>query len=133
MTEVTGRAKVRILVVDDEEGIRAFLDRLLRRLPKPPPVEIETASSAEEALDLLERGEYDLVISDFNMGGQDGITLLATAKARWPNTLRLLMTGYTDDSIKRNAERVAGVAAFVRKPVDHKDLLVLVGGLLARS
>jgi len=120
----------KVLVVDDEEGIRTVLARLLSRLPKPPPVEIHTAESAEEALELLEHSNYTLILTDFNMGGKDGVFLLAAAQERWPETQRMLMTGYTDEDIIVQARDVGGAAAVVRKPWDNKGLLTTIGTLL---
>ncbi len=120
----------RILIVDDEEGIRTFLTRLLARLPKPPPIEIETAPSAEDALSLMQIRKYALVLTDFNMGGKDGIFLLSTAREKWPETVRLLMTGYTDEQIYRDAVERGGVAAFIRKPWNNQEFLQLIATLL---
>lgn len=120
----------KILVVDDEEGIRKLLERILQRLPKPPPVDIQTASSAEDALDMLEQGRFHLVLTDFNMGGRDGIFLLATVRDRWPETSRILMTGYTDAEIEQDAREQGAVAAFIRKPWNQQDLLRIIAALL---
>lgn len=128
MTETSPRRK--LLIVDDEEGIRTVLQRLLARLPSPPPFDIHTAESAEEALGLMEENEYALVLTDFNMGGKDGVFLLAAAKERWPETLRLLMTGYTDEDIMVQARERGQAAAVVRKPWDNLALLQTVKGLL---
>lgn len=123
----------RLLVVDDEEGIRIVLQRLLKRLPDRPPFEIDAAESAEEALELMERSTYTLVLTDFNMGGKDGVFLLAAAKDRWPETLRMLMTGYTDDEIMVQARERGKAAAVVRKPWDNKALLEVVRDLIAKE
>lgn len=125
--------RMKVLIVDDEEGIRSVLTRLLGRLPHPPPVEIETAESAEQAIELLERNKYTLILTDFNMGGRDGVFLLATARERWPDTLRMLMTGYTDEEIMVQARERGKAAAIVRKPWDNTRLLATVSGLLAEG
>lgn len=122
--------RIKLLVVDDEEGIRTVLTRLLARLPKPPPVEIVTAESAEQAIGLLERGDFTLILTDFNMGGRDGVFLLATALERWPETRRMLMTGYTDEEIMVQARERGKAAAIVRKPWDNTRLLDTVREIL---
>jgi CheY-like chemotaxis protein len=119
-----------VLVVDDEEGIRTVLQRLLARLPDPPPVVIETADSAERALELLEAGKYALILTDFNMGGKDGVFLLATARERWPETLRTLMTGYTDEQIMNDAQEKGKAAAVIRKPWNNQELVKTIQTLL---
>lgn len=129
-TQATQPPPQRVLIVDDEEGIRSVLQRLLARLPEPPPVKIETAESAEKAIELLEAGPYALILTDFNMGGKDGVFLLATARERWPDTLRTLMTGYTDEQIMIDAKERGKAAAVIRKPWNNQDLVKLIQGLL---
>ena len=121
---------MKVLVVDDEEGIRNVLQRLLARLPDPPPVIIETAESAEQAIELLEHNKYALILTDFNMGGKDGVFLLATARERWPEMLRTLMTGYTDEQIMTDAKEKGAAAAVIRKPWNNQDLVKVVQTLL---
>lgn len=126
-----GRRK--LLVVDDEEGIRLVLQRLLARLPNPPPLEVETAESAEEALEMLESSRYTLILTDFNMGGKDGVFLLAAARERWPDMVRMLMTGYTDEQIMVQAREQGKAAAVVRKPWNNNELLQLIRAALDRE
>lgn len=130
MTEPT-QPRRKVLVVDDEEGIRTVLKRLLARMPEPPPIEVVTAESAEQAIELMEHSKFTLVLTDFNMGGRDGVFLLATALERWPQTRRMLMTGYTDEEIMVQARERGGAAAVVRKPWDNTRLLATVGDILA--
>lgn len=125
-----GPPRTRLLIVDDEEGIRSVLQRLLTRMPQPPPLEVETAESAEEALKILESRSFAMILTDFNMAGEDGIFLLATARERWPDTMRALMTGYTDDQIAVDAKEKANVAALIRKPWNNAELLGLLKDLL---
>lgn len=127
---MTHKPARRLLIVDDEEGIRTVLQRLLTRLPEPPPIRVETAESAEQALELLEKGPYALILTDFNMGGRDGVFLLATALERWPDTQRALMTGYTDEQIMTDAKEKGKAAAVIRKPWNNRDLLETVRSLL---
>lgn len=120
----------KLLVVDDEDGIRHVLQRILQRLPKPPPFEVDTAQSAEEALAMLERSSYTLILTDFNLGGRDGVFLLATAKDRWPDMIRMLMTGYVDEQIEVDARNVGKAIAVVHKPWNNQELLGLIDQLL---
>lgn len=107
--------------------------RLLKGLPDRPPFEIDAAESAEQALELMERSRYTLILTDFNMGGKDGVFLLAAANERWPETLRMLMTGYTDDDIVVQARERGKAAVVVRKPWDNKALLGVVRDLIAKE
>lgn len=122
----------RVLVVDDEEQIGRSLARLLGRLDVSG-LEVEVASDAASALARLEGARFDLVISDYRMPGEDGISLLAKVRERWPDSLRVLMTGYTEDRIRRDAEERAQVAAFVAKPWTNTALMETVARLLGGS
>jgi len=84
--------RLRCLVVDDEPIIRKGLVRLL----EGQNYETRAASSAEEALGMLEAEAADLVVSDIEMPGMDGVTLLGEISRRWPDTGVLMVTGQTD-------------------------------------
>ena len=79
-----------VLVVDDERNIRTHLATYVRSLGHAT----ETAASAEEALALLGRTTFDLVLSDVRMPGLDGVALLAEIRKRAPETTVVLMTAY---------------------------------------
>lgn len=121
----------RIIVVDDEESIRDVLKRLLARLPSPPPTEIVTAKDAQEAIALLETGRFSMIVTDYAMPGRDGISLLAEVRERWPGCLRMLMTGYTDEGVRRDAHARGGIASFIQKPMKGAHLLQTVHQLLS--
>ena len=69
----------RVLVVDDEHLVAAALDRILTSVS-----EVVTVKSADEAIAALQTGSFDTVLSDFNMPGRDGLSLLAEVRQRWP-------------------------------------------------
>ena len=83
--------KTRILIVDDELSMREFLAILLER----EGYEAVVASNANEALAQLENSFFDLVISDVQMPGLNGIELLGKIKSRSPETSVLLMTAFS--------------------------------------
>src|ERR1039457_1877686 len=83
--------KTRILIVDDELSMREFLSILVER----EGYEAVVAAHAEQALELLETSLFDLVISDVQMPGLNGIELLGRIKARTPETAVLMMTAFT--------------------------------------
>jgi two-component system, NtrC family, response regulator PilR len=83
--------KTRILIVDDELSMREFLSILVER----EGYETVAAADAEQALLLLETSLFDLVISDVQMPGLNGIELLGRIKAMAPDTAVLMMTAYT--------------------------------------
>lgn len=112
-----------ILLVDDEANILSALRRLLR----PAGYRILTAESAAEALDLLETDPVDLIISDMRMPGMDGATFLTRVRERWPQTLRILLTGYADMEATIAAINQGEIYRYVAKPWNDHDLKLLVG------
>ena len=82
-----------VLLVDDEPHVLTALRRGLRR----EKIVIETAQNARQALQRLDAGRIDLVISDHKMPGMSGISLLKTIRARWPGTERILLSGWTSE------------------------------------
>jgi len=93
MNETTGETPVRVLFVDDEENILRSIKRLLLE----ESYEILTANSGEEALKLLkDQQNIGLLVSDQRMPGMQGVDLLQQASHISPDTLRILLTGYTD-------------------------------------
>lgn len=81
---------VRVLVVDDEEGIRATLKGALQR----GGAVVATACKGEEALELLRDTAFDAAVVDLHLGGRvDGLRLLEAIRWRWPNTAVVILTG----------------------------------------
>lgn len=80
----------RILVVDDETYVRDLLARVLLRRP----YEVDLAADADEALELLAKHRYDLLLTDVVMPGMDGFELLRRAKAAYPEITVIVLTGY---------------------------------------
>jgi len=112
----------RLLVVDDEHDILDFVERVFRR-----DYLVERASSVEEALPLLERGVVDVIISDRRMPHQSGEQLLSRAAALQPAALRILLTGYSEETAASEA-----VDAWLHKPVDAEELTAAVAEAQAR-
>jgi DNA-binding response OmpR family regulator len=82
---------IRALVVDDEERIRYFLQETLRRVGHI----VVTASSGEEALDLLRDTSFDVAVVDLNLGGRvDGLRVLEAIRWRWPGTAAVILTAH---------------------------------------
>ena len=86
-----GLESLRILVVDDEESIRAYVARVLASRG----CIVETVGCADEALQACSKGSFDVVLSDIVMPGQmDGLELADEIARSWPATNIILMTGY---------------------------------------
>jgi DNA-binding response OmpR family regulator len=82
---------IRTLIVDDEEGIRSTLKTALQR----DGYAVVTASSGEEALDLLRETPFDAAVLDLRLGGQvNGLRLLEAIRWRWPETVVVILTAH---------------------------------------
>lgn len=90
----TSPKSYRILIADDEEGIRMFVTLLLEK----KGYEIVCAPDAETALAMLSQQPFDLLISDIRMPGMDGFELLQRVEREYPQVKRILMTGYDIDN-----------------------------------
>ena len=115
---------VSILVVDDEADVANLFRQEFRREARQGKFVLNFSASGEEALDRLAneiRPELILVLSDINMPGMDGLTLLSEIKTRRPNLPVMMVTAYGDDERRRRA-RERGASDFISKPVDF-DLL----------
>jgi CheY-like chemotaxis protein len=106
-----------VLLVDDDLHVLSALRRVLRR----ESVRIETAESAREALERLAGASIDLVVSDQKMPGASGIELLKTIRARWPDTRRILLSGWTSEIPKAELD-AAGLFCVIAKPWDDAEL-----------
>jgi response regulator RpfG family c-di-GMP phosphodiesterase len=104
--------RARILVADDEPEIRHVLSDLLS-----PLYECEAVGSAEEAIELLSGGAYDLVISDIMMGGMSGLELIPRVRELSPDTVVIMISGVQTVESAINALR-AGAFDYVMKPFD---------------
>ncbi len=107
----------RILVVDDEP----FFQEMFREVLSAAGHATRTASSAEEALQLLGQEHFDLLLTDIVMPGLDGIGLVQEAKARDPDIEAVAVTGHEDVRLAVQAMK-AGCAEFLTKPVDRGEL-----------
>lgn len=111
-----------ILIVDDEPGVLSALRRLLRQ----DRYEIYTAESGAAGLALLGEHPVDLVISDMRMPQMSGAEFLASVRSRWPDTVRLLLTGYADIASVVSAINDGGVYHYLHKPWDDQDVRLTV-------
>lgn len=111
-------AKKRILFVDDEPHLLAGLRRSLRG--ERGEWEMFFAASGEEALRQLEEGEVDVVVSDMLMPGMDGAKLLQEVARRHPLTIRMVLSGHSDE--KSILSLVGTAHRFLAKPCDAETL-----------
>ena len=104
--------KLQVLVIDDDAVVGSSFERVL----SDKGYEVSTVLSGEEALDSIEKSEYDVVFTDIKMPGIDGLEVTERIKERCPWTPVVVITGYgTEENEARAA--VLGASGFVRKPL----------------
>src|SRR5256886_291283 len=113
----------RVLIVDDDTSIRSHLAAYVRELGH----EVDVAADAMDALAVMDRGAFDVVLSDVRMAGMDGLALLREVRARHPEAGVVLMTAYATIPDAVEAMR-SGAYDYLVKPFS----LEQVGLLLAR-
>jgi DNA-binding NtrC family response regulator len=117
----------RILVIDDEAGIRESLEVLLTL----EGYTIEMAIDGELGLALLDQRSYDLVLLDLALPGQSGMELLPLIHERYPDLPVIMITAYgTVDNVVEAVR--AGAENFVQKPWDNEKLLADIRSAIAR-
>src|SRR5690606_11173906 len=116
-----------VLLVDDEENILSSVRRVLRN----ERYRLIAATSGAMALELLEQHEIDLIVSDARMPGIDGATLLAQVQQRWPECLRILLTGYADITTTIKAINQGQIYRYISKPWDDDELRLIIRQALA--
>ncbi|WP_285429479.1 HD domain-containing phosphohydrolase [Pseudomonas sp. fls2-241-R2A-110] len=117
----------RVLLVDDEESILNSLRRLLRG----QPYEVLLATSGAQALEIMALEPVDLVMSDARMPNMDGATLLAHIHQHYPDTLRILLTGYADLTTIVKAINEGQIDRYISKPWHDEELLLTLRQSLA--
>lgn len=116
-----------ILIVDDEANVLQSLRRAFRR----EPYRVLTALSGPEGLEILQKEQVELIISDQRMPEMSGVQFLARAKELYPDTVRIILSGYTDASSVIEAINIGSVYKFVWKPWEDEALRVMVREALA--
>lgn len=111
-----------LLCVDDEANILSSLKRLFR----PCGYRVLTATGGEEALAVMAQESVDLIISDMRMPGMNGAQVLAAARARSPETVRILLTGFADITSTIDAINSGQLHRYIAKPWDDNEVLLVV-------
>jgi len=114
------KTKIKILVVDDEQGLCAGIQEALRR----EGYSVDATTDAQAALKMTQERLYNLVISDIKMPELSGLDLLARVRARTRDTLFILMTAY--GTVENAVEAMKqGAYDYLPKPLDMKRLRAL--------
>lgn len=126
----TDTARKRILVVDDEGAVRA----LTREILSATGYAVETAESGDEALEVLDEGTFDLVITDLRMPGMDGATLYGEIQRRWPELEHRVLFVTGDIEGEPNSRALdADTIRYLEKPFTTRQLLKAVKDLVANE
>jgi CheY-like chemotaxis protein len=115
---------VSVLVVDDEPDVALLFRQHFRREVREGAYVMHFANSGEIALEQLTEGiepTLIVILSDINMPGMDGLTLLGEIKKRFPDLPVMMVTAYGDDERRRRASDL-GATEFLTKPVDFDRL-----------
>lgn len=111
-----------LLIVDDEANILTALGRLFRR----DGYRLLSASSGQDALALLAENEVGVILSDQRMPDMSGIQFLREARERWPDTVRIMLSGYTELSSVTDSVNKVAIYKFLTKPWDDEALREVV-------
>lgn len=112
----------KLLFVDDDQKVTQGIKRNLDELD----YEIFTAQSGDEALDILSREPISVVISDEKMPGMSGAEFLSRVKDRYPDTVRIILTGQASLEATVKAINEGEVYRFLLKPCNATDLIFTV-------
>ena len=112
---------LRVLFVDDEERIVSLLRTIFRQ-----SYEVHTATSGAEALEIIAKTHIHVIVSDQRMPGMLGIDLLTRVRQLSPNTMRVLLTGYSDLAAIVGSVNDGEVFRYINKPWDHSEIKAIV-------
>jgi DNA-binding NtrC family response regulator len=114
--------KGHVLFVDDDPAVTSGLRRSLHK----EPYKIYTASSANEALDLLAKQPIDVIVSDEKMPGMSGTDFLARVCRDYPDTIRMILTGHANLETFTRAVKDGQIYRFFIKPCNEVDLAITI-------
>ena len=117
-------SEVRALIVDDSSVMRKIVERSLRQAGLDPMAVFEAGNGAE-GLDQLKAQQVDLILSDINMPGMNGLILLKLLKEHYPDLKVFMVTAYGDDK-NYQAAKEYGADNFLTKPIDFVQLKKLM-------
>lgn len=116
-------SKIRVLFVDDEQPILNTLKRLFMDCG----FDILTAESGEEGLEVLEKDPpIHIIVSDYRMPGMNGVEFLKIVSTQWPETIRIVLSGYADTANVVAAINDGQIFKFIPKPWNDEDFKNIV-------
>jgi type II secretory ATPase GspE/PulE/Tfp pilus assembly ATPase PilB-like protein/DNA-binding response OmpR family regulator len=116
------KAPYRLLLVDDEPNILSSLRRVFQR----ENYELLFAKDGNEALRIMEKQPAELIMTDFMMPGMNGSELLREVRERWPNTIRIMLTGHANTDAVMGSIKEGAVYRFILKPWNDDDIRLTI-------
>jgi len=126
------KSDVKLLIVDDEKRVLNSLMKTLQR-EEELTYDILIAENGEEALKILNNQPIELVLADHNMPGLKGTELLEKIRLMYPSTIRILITGYSELEMARDAINKARIHFFIEKPPDPQELRNIIKGEILKK
>lgn len=117
--------KAKILVVDDEEVVRASYVRTLAG----EHCSVDVVRNGNDALQIMGQHEFDVVLLDLRMPGMNGMTVLKTIKERWPESEVIIITGYPAVESAKEAVTL-GAYEYLAKPAGPEDVINAANGAM---
>jgi CheY-like chemotaxis protein len=118
---------LRILLVEDDNAIANVIAIAMQGLGVA--YQLDQVISAEDALDLWAHKPYDLLLTDYNLRGMNGLSIVTQLRQQGEQVPMVLFTAYDTPQLRRAAE-AAGVSRFVTKPFLIEDFVVMARNLL---
>ena len=115
----------RILFVEDEESIRVTLELILTKAG----YNVLAVDNAEQALNLLQKNNYDLIITDLLLQRKNGTEIIQEAKKKTPDIKIIVLTGFLDSSLIDFA-KTQELSGFLQKPFGNDELLQMIADCL---
>lgn len=117
--------KNKILVIDDENIVRISCKKIL----SPEGFEVALASDGYEAIELIKKDTYDIIITDLKMPKMDGLEVLEWIKKNSPSSKVIVITGFSTPEIAEKAV-ATGAAGYLEKPFTPETLLSVVQSVI---
>jgi len=119
--------ELKLLLIDDDEWIRDSM----RLFFESEGCDLVTLETAEEALEMIGKQPFDIIIADFRLPGMNGIELFKRIQSSCPSTLKILITAYMNEKVVSAAKEV-GIHDMIEKPFKTETIEVSLSKLLTR-
>jgi len=115
------KKNISILIVDDEEMMRSLLEKILSR----EGYTVATAIDGRDALEKIDQGDFQMIVSDMKMPHLDGFGLLQAVKQSYPSISVIIMTAYGDTYTVKDA-LLLGADEYITKPFKSHEVSLVV-------